>query len=61
MESINIKLYYGLINISVIYQILINNILAEYLDIYTVIYLDNILIYSENLKDYRKYIKNILE
>ena len=35
-----------------IYQMLINNILVGYLNIYTVIYLDDIFIYSENLKDY---------
>ena len=52
---------FGLINISATYQILINNTLAEYLDIYTVTYLNNILIYSENLKNYQKYIKDILE
>ena len=40
---------------------LINNILVEYLDIYTMIYLNNIFIYSKNLKDHRKYIENILE
>ena len=40
---------------------LINNILIEYLDIYAIIYLDNILIYSENLKDYRKHIIDVLE
>ena len=52
---------FRLINTSAIYQILINNILAEYLDIYTIIYLNNIFIYSENLEDYRKHIEDILE
>ena len=44
-----------------IYQILINNILAEYLDIYTVIYLNNIIIYLKDLKKYRKHIKIVLK
>ena len=43
---------FGLINISATYQILINNILIKYLDIYAVTYLDNIFIYFRNLKDY---------
>ena len=52
---------FGLINASAIYQILVNNVLVGYLDIYAVTYLNNILIYSDNLKDYRKHITNILE
>ena len=45
-------MFFGLINIFITCQILINNTLVEYLDIYAVIYLNNIFIYSENLKDY---------
>ena len=52
---------FGLINTPTTCQILINNILAGYLDIYTVAYLDDILIYSKNLKDYRRHIKDVLE
>ena len=43
------------------YQILINDILVRYLDIYTVAYLNNILIYSDNLKDHQKHIMDVLE
>ena len=43
---------FKLINASAMCQTLINNILAECLDIYTVTYLNDILIYSENQKDY---------
>ena len=31
------------------------------MDIYTVVYLNNILIYSEDLENYQWYIKNVLE
>ena len=51
---------FGLTNVSAIYQILINNILAEYLDIYTVIYLNNIFIYFRNLEDHRRHIEDVL-
>ena len=54
-------MFFGLINAPAIYQMLINNTLAECLDIYAVVYLDDILIYSENLKDHQRYIKNVLE
>ena len=35
--------------------------LAEYLDIYTMIYPNNILIYLRNLKNYQRYVKDMLE
>ena len=40
---------------------LINNTLAKYLNIYIIIYLNNIFIYLRNLENYQRYIKNILE
>ena len=40
---------------------MVNNTLAGCLDIYAIIYLDDILIYSENLEDYQKHIKDVLE
>ena len=52
---------FGLTNVSAIYQMLINNTLTKYLNIYTVAYLNDILIYSRNLKDHQKYVENILE
>ena len=45
---------FGLINISAIYQSQINQLLYDILDIYIIVYLDNILIY---LEEYREYIK----
>ena len=52
---------FGLTNAPTICQTLINDTLAEYLDIYTVTYLNDILIYSENLEDHQEYIKNVLK
>ena len=43
---------FRLTNTSITYQTLINDILVGYLDIYIIVYLNNILIYSENLKDH---------
>jgi len=37
-----------------------NNIFFDLLDICIVVYLDDILIYSDNLKDYKDYMKKIL-
>jgi Reverse transcriptase (RNA-dependent DNA polymerase) len=52
---------FGLINILIIYQALINNILREYLDDFVVIYLDDIFIYSKNEKEYTGHIIKVLE
>ena len=35
---------------------MINNILREYLDTFVIAYLDDILIFSETLKEYKEYI-----
>jgi Reverse transcriptase (RNA-dependent DNA polymerase) len=52
---------FRLINVSVIYQALINNILREYLDDFIVIYLNDIFIYSKNEKEYTGHVIKILE
>ena len=52
---------FRLTNALVTFQTLINNVLREYLDIFVIAYLDNILIYLENPRDYVKYIQTILE
>ncbi len=47
-------------NASVIFQRLINNMLREYLNDFMITYLDDILIYSDNLKTHYKYVYKIL-
>ncbi len=41
---------FGLANVLASFQNYINKILAEKLDIFVVVYIDNILIYTENLR-----------
>ena len=48
------------INIPVIFQRRINYILGEYLDNFVIVYLDNIIIYLNSKKEYKKYIKWVL-
>ena len=52
---------FGLTNIPASFQTLINDIFREYLDIFVVAYLDDILIYSINEKDHIKQINLVLE
>ena len=42
------------------FQTYINNILREHLNMFVIIYLDNILIYLKNKRDHKKHIKQIL-
>ena len=43
------------------YQCFVNDTLREYLDVFCVCYLDDILMYSVNLADHRKQVKRVLQ
>ena len=51
---------FGLINTPIIWQVFINNVLREYLNIFIIIYLDDILVYSGIEEEYMGYIIKIL-
>jgi hypothetical protein len=51
---------FGLTNALATCQALINNVLREYLDIFVVVYLDDILIFSRNKVEHIDYIKLVL-
>jgi len=48
-------------NVSVIFQQLINNTLRKYLDNFVIIYLNDILIYSEDLETHWKHVQKVLK
>jgi hypothetical protein len=52
---------FGLTNVPASFQHFINDVLRPYLDIFVIAYLDDILIYSDNLKEHRKHILKVLE
>src|SRR6266487_1044739 len=52
---------FALINISAIFQSYINRALIDFINIYYIIYLDNILIYSTNSTDHQRHIREILK
>jgi hypothetical protein len=51
---------FGLSNTPVIFQAWINKILYLYLDIFCTVYINDILIYLDNLLEYKKHVKKIL-
>ena len=52
---------FGLINILVTYQALVNNVIRSHLDYNTIAYLDDILIYSTNKEEYVEHVRQVLE
>jgi hypothetical protein len=54
-------MHLGLTNAPTDFQYYINDMLCPYLDIFITAYLDNILIYSNNLKDHQDYVHKVLE
>jgi histidinol phosphatase-like PHP family hydrolase len=52
---------FSLTNTPADFQHFINNMLCPYLDVFITAYLNNILIYSDNLKDYWDYVHKVLE
>ena len=51
---------FGLTNAPATCQRFVNDTLREFLDVFCVCYLDDILIYSDNLEDHRKQVKAVL-
>jgi hypothetical protein len=52
---------FGLTNTPASFQHFINDILCPYLDVFITAYLDNILIYSDNLEDHWRHVLKVLE
>ena len=51
---------FDLINASVIFQVYINQMMCDILDVYCIVYLNNILIYFENEKKHEKHVWEML-
>ena len=51
---------FRLINASAMFHTYINNVLREHLNMFVIIYLNNILVYLKNEQDYKKHVKQIL-
>ena len=51
---------FGLTNAPATFQAYINNVLRKYLDVFVVVYLDDILVYSKTYEDHVKHVKQIL-
>ena len=51
---------FGLTNAPTSFQAMINYVLREYLDIFVVVYLDDILIFSKTLEEYKQYVHQTL-
>lgn len=52
---------FGLTNALATFQVYINNVLRKYLDIFVVVYLDDILIYSKTYDDHVRDVQKVLQ
>ena len=52
---------FGLCNAPAAFQHLTNDVFREYLDQFVVVYLDDILIYSNTLKEHKRHVRMVLE
>ena len=52
---------FELINALTTFQTYINNVLREHLDVFVIVYLNNILVYSKNEADHKVHVRKILE
>ena len=52
---------FGLTNAPAAFQRFMNNMLSDLLDVCIVVYLDDILIYSDNIMQHRKHVKEVLK
>ncbi len=52
---------FGLFNAPAFFQHYINNVLSDYLDVFCTTYIDDILIYSDTLKNHKKHVRQILQ
>ena len=61
MDYLNFIMLFGLTNTLMAFQQFINDILSNLLDVCLVIYLDDILIYSNNMSKHHQHIKEVLK
>ena len=52
---------FGLINAPAVFQQFVNTIFADLLDVCIIVYLDNILIYSEDNASHKEHVKEVLQ
>ena len=52
---------FGLTNATTTFQHIISDVLRPFLDIFCTAYLDDILIYSDNIEEHREHVKSVLE
>jgi hypothetical protein len=51
---------FGLTNAPAAFQHFMNDIFSDLLDVAVIVYLDDILVYSDNLEDHKKHVREVL-
>jgi hypothetical protein len=56
-----LTIFFGFLNVFATFQIIINRILRPFFNVFVIIYLDNILIFSDTKNEYAEYLAKVLE
>jgi hypothetical protein len=51
---------FGLMNAPAYFMYLMNNVFMDYLDKFVVVFIDDILIYSQNEQEYKEHLRKVL-
>ena len=52
---------FGLINAPASFQAFMHHVLSSFLDVFVIVFLDDILVFSENLKEHEKHLRQVLQ
>ena len=52
---------FGLTNAPTVFQHMANDVFREFLDLFVIIYLDDILVFSKTLSDHRCHVRQVLQ
>jgi hypothetical protein len=54
-------MYFGLMNAPAFFMYLMNSVFMDYLDKFVVVFIDDILIYSQNEEEHEEHLKRVLQ
>ena len=52
---------FGLTNVSAVFMDLMNRVFSEYIDRFVIVFIDDILVYSRSKREYKEYLRFVLQ
>ena len=54
-------MFFGLTNVSAVFMDLMNRVFSEYIDRFVIVFIDDILVYSRSKREYKEYLRFVLQ